>query len=152
MSDGLSLPSPATLVTAAGPKAAERFVEFFTATIRNRNTRRAYANAIGPFLSWCAWRDVSLEQISPVLVAAYVEKLLAEGLAKPSVKQHLAAIRMLFDYLVTGGVLPTNPAASVAVPGTASVRARPPFFRPRRCMSCSPRSTPLPCSACGTER
>jgi len=25
------------------------------------------------------------------------------------VKQHLAAIRMLFDYLVTGGVLPMNP-------------------------------------------
>ncbi len=31
-------------------------------------------------------------------------------------KQHLAAIRMLFDYLVTGGILPMNPASSVRGP------------------------------------
>jgi len=37
-------------------------------------------------------------------VAAYVEQLGAE-MAKPSVKQHLAAIRLLFDYLVTRGAL-----------------------------------------------
>jgi site-specific recombinase XerD len=48
-------------------------------------------------------------------VAAYIEQLTAR-LAKPSVKQHLAAIRMLFDWLVVGQVMATNPAAPVRGP------------------------------------
>jgi integrase len=48
-------------------------------------------------------------------VAAYIEQLGAE-MAKPSVKQHLAGIRQLFDYLVTGGILPSNPAGAVRGP------------------------------------
>ena len=56
-----------------------------------------------------------LAQVNPVLVGAYVEAL-GETLSKPSVKQHLAAIRILCDYLVTGGVLPFNPASSVRGP------------------------------------
>jgi hypothetical protein len=43
-----------------------------------------------------------------------------EGLQKehsaPGVKQQLAAVRMLFDWLITGQVLPTNPAAAVRGP------------------------------------
>ncbi len=121
MSHELVLPSSAalavpTVVADAGDRATYRFVEFFTANIRNRNTRRAYVNAIGPFLGWCEERGCGFERIGPILVATYIEKLLADGMAKPSVKQHLAAIRMLFDYMVTGGVLPSNPAASVRGP------------------------------------
>jgi site-specific recombinase XerC len=41
---------------------------------------------------------------------------LARPPVSPSVKQHLAAIRQLFDYLTTGGVLEVNPAASVRGP------------------------------------
>lgn len=48
-------------------------------------------------------------------VAAYVEELQAE-LSKPSVKQHLAALRMLFDWLVVGHVLDVNPAHTVRGP------------------------------------
>ena len=36
--------------------------------------------------------------------------------AAPSVKQQLAAVRHLFDWLVTGQVVPVNPAASVRGP------------------------------------
>jgi integrase len=36
--------------------------------------------------------------------------------SKPTVKQHLAALRMLFDYLVVGQVLPFNPATAVRGP------------------------------------
>jgi site-specific recombinase XerD len=50
-----------------------------------------------------------------VHVSAYVE-LLGKRLAKPSVKQNLAAIRMLFDWLVVGQVVATNPAAPVRGP------------------------------------
>ncbi|MDP4026263.1 hypothetical protein Q8W71_26915 [Methylobacterium sp. NEAU 140] len=48
-----NLPAPA-LVAAAGERAAYHFLEFFTAQIRNPNTRRAYVRAVGAF---CAWLD-----------------------------------------------------------------------------------------------
>ena len=48
-------------------------------------------------------------------VAAYIEQL-AREMPPPSVKQHLAGIRMLFDWLVTGQVMPANPAHSVRGP------------------------------------
>ena len=35
------------IVVAAGPGAGEQLVEFFAATIRNRNTRDAYVRAVG---------------------------------------------------------------------------------------------------------
>jgi integrase family protein with SAM-like domain len=99
------------IIGRAGDAAAWRFVEFFAATIRNKNTRAAYARAIAQFFEWCDERRVrTLREINPVLIAAYIEH--HPGSA-PSVKQHLAAIRMLFDFLVTGQIVPMNPAASV---------------------------------------
>jgi site-specific recombinase XerD len=103
------------LVAEAGENAAKRFLEFFTARIRNPNTRAAYVQAVGQFLRWCEERRLSLSSLEPIHVAGYVE-LLTQRLAAPSVKQHLAAIRMLMDWLVTGQVLPVNPAASVKGP------------------------------------
>jgi len=103
------------LIAEAGDGAARRFFEFFTANIRNPNTRAAYAHAVAHFLRWCEDRHFSLKCIEPIVVAAYVEQLQTTH-AAPSVKQHLAAVRMLFDWLVTGQVVPTNPAASVRGP------------------------------------
>ena len=61
--------SPA-LVAAAGERAQQRFIEFFTANIRNRNTRRAYAQAVAEFLAWCEHRRVpSITAVQPVHVA-----------------------------------------------------------------------------------
>jgi len=112
------------VITAAGPGASRRFVEFFTSNIRNRNTRRAYAHAVGLFCQWLDARGVrDLTQVTPIIVAAYVEEL-GQQLSKPSVKQHLAAIRMLGDYLVTGGVLPFNPASSVRGPKYVAKRGK----------------------------
>ena len=48
-------------------------------------------------------------------MAAYIEAL-GGNFEKPTVKQHLAAIRMLFDWLVTGQVVPSNPAHAVRGP------------------------------------
>ena len=107
---GLSLPA---LVTAAGERASRRFVEFFTANIRNSNTRQAYARAVADFCQWCESRGLALENLEPVIVAAYIEQ---HPGSPPTVKQHLAAIRMLFDWLVVGQVIPMNPAASVRGP------------------------------------
>lgn len=99
---------------APSEAAARRTLEFFAVTIRNTNTRKAYAHAVSEFSAWCEARGLSdVRQVQPLHVAAYVEQL---ELAAPSVKQRLAAIRMLFDWLVVGQVLPMNPASSVRGP------------------------------------
>jgi integrase/recombinase XerD len=107
-----ALPLPA-IVRSEGQRASERFIEFFTANIRNPNTRLAYGRAVAQFLNWCEERGAGLRDIKPVIVAAYIEQ---HPGAVPTVKQHLAAINMLFDWLVIGQVLPMNPAASVRAP------------------------------------
>ena len=103
------------IIANAGEQASWRYVEFFTANIRNPNTRRAYARACARFLTWCEGRRLALTAIRPFDVAAYVERLQGAA-AAPSVKQELAAIRMLFDWLVVGQVMPANPASSVRGP------------------------------------
>lgn len=80
------------IVTRAGERASRRFIEFFTANIRNRNTRAAYARAVGQFLCWCEKRELELAALSPI-VAAYVEGLRPKK-SDPTIKQHLAAMRM----------------------------------------------------------
>ena len=71
------------LIAAAGERAARRFLEFFTATIRNPNTRAAYARAAAAFLAWCEERGITdLRQVQPVVVAAYVEQLTGERSAR----------------------------------------------------------------------
>ena len=74
-----------------------------------------YARAIGQFFDWCDCRGVELLDVSPLVVASYIENLTSQRSA-PTVKLHLAAIRMLFDYLVVGQIVPMNPAASVRGP------------------------------------
>jgi len=109
---GIILPA---IIASEGQRASRRFLEFFTANIRNPNTRLSYIRAVGPFLAWCEERGLELRQVEPMAVAAYIERLTQER-APQTVKQHLAAIRMLFDWLVTGQVVPFNPAASVRGP------------------------------------
>src|SRR3954452_4273150 len=103
---GLVVP---VLIADASDGAAKRFVEFFTANIPNPNTRAAYARAVAQFLRWAEERGLTLRTIETVAVAAYIEGLKAR-LAPPSVKQHLAAVRMLFDWLAPPHGLPVNPA------------------------------------------
>jgi len=105
-----------TLIDAAGDQARMRFLEFFTANIRNPNTRRAYAKACEEFLAWCSFAGVpSITAVQPVHVATYIEQL-AQDHSTPTVKARLAAIRHLFDWLVVGQVVRVNPAASVRGP------------------------------------
>jgi site-specific recombinase XerD len=118
------------LVTAAGEQASMRFLEFFAAGIRNPHTRRAYARAAEEFLAWCAATGVpSIAAVQPVHVATWMEASTRE-LAALSVKQRLAAIRHLFDWLVTGQVVPVNPAGSVRGPRHVVTSGQTPVFDP----------------------
>jgi site-specific recombinase XerD len=117
-STALILPTSATplvppMIADAGGHAPRRFIEFFTAQIPNDNTRAAYIQAVTRFLTWCDGYQLTLQKIEPVHVAAYIKQ---HPGSVPTVKQHLAAIRTLFDYLVTGQVMPFNPATSVRAP------------------------------------
>lgn len=103
------------LIADAGEQASWRYVEFFIANIRNANTRRAYARACAAFLGWCDEQGMTLTKIRPHDVGAYIEAL-QNTVSAPSVKQQLAAIRMLFDWLVVGQLMPYNPASSVRGP------------------------------------
>jgi len=114
-------------ILAHGERTTRRFIEFFTATIRNRNTRMAYARAVKQFFDWCENHRLGLDDIERIAIAAYIEQL-GTNAAKPTVKQNLAAIRQLFDYLVTGGILPSNPAGSVRGPKYVVTRGKTPVL------------------------
>jgi len=85
------------------------------AKIENDGTRAVYANAVQQFMYWCSLQNIGLLEIRPFVVATYFEQLKRQ-LQAPTVKVHLAAIRSLFDFLVTGQIVPINPAASVKGP------------------------------------
>ena len=93
-----------SLIADAGDQAAWRYLEFFTANIRNPNTRRAYARACQQFFAWCDERGLTLMTIRAVDVAGYIEARQKTHSA-PDVKQQLAAVRMLFDWLITGQIV-----------------------------------------------
>jgi hypothetical protein len=120
----LSLPA----LFAPNRVSAKPFLEFFTANIRNPYTRRAYARAAVEFAVWCEQNGLrELVEIEPVQVAAYLETLQTR-LAAPSVKQHLAAIRILFDWIVVGQVVEVNPASPVRGPKYSIKKGKTPVF------------------------
>jgi len=113
------------LIADAGSRASYRFIEFFTASIENDNTRAAYIRAARQFFAWCDGKCLTLQALNPVFIAAYIKQ--HPGSA-PTKKQHLAALRMLFDYLVTGQVIPFNPAASVRAPRHSVTKGKTPVL------------------------
>jgi site-specific recombinase XerD len=124
-------PSPALLpaqLFAPTPTAAKRVLEFFTAQINNDNTRVAYLNATKRFADWCETHGLrELVDVEPIHVAAFVKDLQGR-FSPPTVKQHLAALRMLFDWLVTGHVIATNPAHAVRGPKYVVKRGKTPVL------------------------
>lgn len=122
--EGLAVPK---IIANAGDRARIKFIEFFTATIRNPNTRAAYARAVARFCEWCEARGIRLQDVAPVVVASFIEGL-GQSHSKPTVKQNLAAIRMLFDWLVISQVMPSNPATSVRGPTYVVKRGKTPVL------------------------
>lgn len=120
---GAGLPA---LFVGRAEQQATRVAEFFAAQIRNPNTRRAYLRAANEFARFCETGGLTeLSQVQPLHVAAWVEIQL-KTYSKPTVKQQLAAIRMLFDWLVVGQVIPSNPASSVRGPKHSVRRGKTP--------------------------
>jgi site-specific recombinase XerD len=117
-------------VAAMGERASYRFFEFFTAQIRNPHTRRAYARAAYEFFAWLEAQGVTtLTAIECVHVAAYVEQL-QKARSAPTAKLRLAALKHLFDWMVIGQIMPTNPAAAVRGPRHIVRRGKTPVLDP----------------------
>jgi integrase/recombinase XerD len=122
-----TFPAP-ILIERAGPSTRKKFFEFFRVPIRNANTRAAYYRAIQQFLAWAeraGYQD--LEDIEPITVAAYIETLQRQA-AAPTVKQHMAAIRMMFSWLTEKGVLAMNPAREVKTERFSRTEGKTPAF------------------------
>ena len=115
------------VIVDAGPQATARFLEFFAGRIANARTRAAYGRAVGQFLGWCEARGLGLRDVSPLHVAAYIR---THPGSAPTVKQHLAAIRMLGDWLVVSQVLSVNPAAAVRGPKHVVTKGATPVLSP----------------------
>jgi integrase/recombinase XerD len=117
------------IFASAGENASMRFIEFFAARIRNANTRQAYLTAVFQFAAWCEESGLTLAMLRPVVVGTYIEWL-SQRRSAPTVKQHLAAIRMLFDELVIGQVCPTNPCHGVRGPRHVIRKGKTPVLSP----------------------
>ena len=117
------------LILELGADAAERFITYFTDNIRNPNTRRAYHRWVLYFFCWCDRTGLDFKSVKSFHVSAFIEGLLSEQAqkivpekrdegpyGKSSVKQALAAIRMLYDWLIIGQVSDVNPAHAVRGP------------------------------------
>ena len=72
-------------------------------------------------------RRCDLEDIEPITVAAYIE-ILQRRASPPTVKQHMAAIRMLFSWLTEKGVLAMNPAREVKTERFSRTEGKTPAF------------------------
>ena len=127
------------MIANASDRAARRFLDFFAASIENDNTRMAYYRAVCSFFAWLEQHGIGeLPDIEPFHVAAYLKALKVSDTgspavkqrtaAKPTIKQHLAAIRMLFDWLIVGQVLAINPAHAVRGPKHVVKRGKTPVL------------------------
>ena len=140
------------VIAASAPRASYRFLEFFTANIRNPHTRRAYARAAVEFFDWLTAKGVTqLAEIESIHVATYIEELQRERSA-PTAKLRLAALRHLFDWMVIGQIMPTNPAAAVRGPLHIVRRGKTPVLDPAEARQLIDASTRRPSSACATAR
>jgi site-specific recombinase XerD len=105
------------ILEGSGRKARDRIEHFLRAAIDNDNTRRAYGRSLGSFFAFLeVGGRARIQDFGPLDVRDYLEAAKANGLSTATLKQHMAAIRMLFNHLVTGGVIDHNPALSVKAP------------------------------------
>jgi integrase/recombinase XerD len=118
-----ALPVPA-IVAQGGTETVKRYIDFFGVPIRYQNTRIAYHRAIKQFLQWSDQAGFRhLEDLAPIHVAAYIE---GHAGSRATIKQHIAAIRMLFSYLTEKGILAMNPAREVQTPRFSRVEGKTP--------------------------
>lgn len=110
-------------------KAAKRFWEFFMGVSKNHNTRMAYKRATYRFADWCEQYALELSDIEPVHIEAYTQQMEATH-APASIKQHMSALKKLFDFFITGQIVTFNPVDAVARPVERITRGKTDILEP----------------------
>ena len=87
---------------SARAKTAETFLELLGARVRNPNTRSAYRVAWRSFLAFCSARGLELESVKAYHVGAWLDQ---HPGSRSTQRQHLAAVRLLFDSLMMRGIV-----------------------------------------------
>jgi site-specific recombinase XerD len=86
----------------------------------------AHISGADKFLDWCQRAGFSnLEDLEPIHVPAYIET--HKGSAA-TIKQHMAAIRMMLSWLTEKGILAINPAREVKTPQFSRTEGKTPAF------------------------
>lgn len=97
----------------ARKSAKEAIGDYFGAKISNENTRAAYVRDAQEFGRWISGQSLSLDQVRTLHVAAFRDRLRADGNAPATIKRKISALRKMLSYLVETGALPYNPAREV---------------------------------------
>jgi integrase len=106
-------------------KTAETFLELLGARVRNPNTRSAYRVAWRSFLAFCSARQLELGRVKAYHVGSWLDQ---HPGSRSTQRQHLAAVRLLFDSLMMRGVVEYNPAARARPPRLVRDSSHTPVF------------------------
>src|SRR5258705_772258 len=106
-------------------KTAETFLELLGARVRNPNTRSAYRVAWRSFSAFCSVRQLELESVKAYHVGSWLDQ---HPGSTSTQRQHLAAVRLLFDSLLMRGVVEYNPAARARPPRLVRESSQTPVF------------------------
>ena len=117
------------LLRSAGPRATETVIEFFLTQLRSQNTRLAYGRNISQFCKWMNDHGVSqFHEVAPARVAAWIRQMEQSGAKPSSVQQRLSALKSLFSYMVSEGVIFRNPAIAIKAKNDKINRGRTPVI------------------------
>lgn len=120
VSDTSNVPA---IVASHGTQGRFAWDEYFSGKLRNSHTRNAYLRAVHQFLDWVANECVELQQVTPGMIGRYFDQHTG---SPPTKKQHMSAIRGLFNVLVLRHVIVLNPALSVKTERFSAVEGKTP--------------------------
>jgi integrase/recombinase XerD len=106
-------------------KVSETLLNILEGRVRNSNTRKAYKAAWRSFFAFCSEYKLELNRAKPYHVGMWLKRHTGSVATQ---RQHLAAVRLLFDHLLEKGVVDINPAARAKAPRLERGSAHTPIF------------------------
>ena len=106
-------------------KVSETLLNILEGRVRNSNTRKAYKAAWRSFFQFCSEYKLELHRVKPYHFGLWLKRHTGSVATQ---RQHLAAVRLLFDHLLEKGVVDINPAARAKAPRLERESAHTPVF------------------------